>query len=177
MATLEDLQAQIELMKAQLATQGGYKTDMAGRSPVTGPYTNLLDPKPSAHTPKANFYFEGQDLKFPPYRFQPFPTIRYRVTETGVEERTIRSLAELQTLGDEWQIGEPSLTPPSPLEAVEDALASLTPEERAAVLAESQVQRKANLTAKLAALPVADVASVAEATPQKRKPGRPRKVE
>ena len=178
--TIEELQAQLELMKAQIATQGGYQTAQGGRSPVTGPYTNLLDPKPSAHVPKANFFFEGQDT-VPKWTgpYQPFPCIRFRVTPSGVEERTFKSLAELTAAGDEWQIGYPDVAPASPTEELEDALASLTAEERNAVLAEAQVQRRAVLTAKLAALPATDVATVADASaaPMKRKPGRPRKGE
>lgn len=177
MASVDDLQAQIDLMKAQMASQGGYRSDAQGRSPVNGPYTNLLEPKPSAHTPKANFFFEGMDLPKVPYVYKPFPCIRYRVTETGIEERTIKNQSQLDALGPEWQIGEPNVEPPSRLEEVEDALASLTPEERAAVVAESHVERKAAIRSKLATLSPADLAGVADASAVPKKRGRPRKID
>ena len=180
--TIEELQAQIELMKAQMASQGGYKTDQAGRSPVTGPYTNLLDPPPSAHTPKANFFFEGQNLRFPPYQYQPFPCIRFRVTDHGVEERTFKNLKELTEAGDEWQIGMPDVSPPSEMELLADSFNSLTEQERALVLSEQQAQRKDSVTTRLASLRpdelerLLGLLSVPEGSEPPRRRGRPRKV-
>lgn len=171
--TFEELQAQVAALTAQLQSQ-----QTGGRTPeIRKPLTNLLDPPPSATVAKPNFFFEGRTSV---ERTQPgpFPAVRFRLTEQGVEERSCRSQAELDALGPEWQIGEPNVAPPSKLDEVEDALASLTPEERAAVVAESQVQRRAAITAKLAALSPSDVATVAEASvaPLKRRPGRPRKA-
>lgn len=181
--TIEDLMAQIELMKAQMASQGGYKTDQTGRSPVTGPYTNLLDPPPSAHTPKANFFFEGQNT-VPKWngQYQPFPCIRFRVTEHGVQERTFKSLKELTDAGDEWQIGAPDVTPPSEMELLADSFNSLTEQERALVLAEQQAQRKDSVTSRLASLRpdelerLLGLLAVPEGSEPPKRRGRPRKV-
>lgn len=171
--TFEELQAQVQALTAQLQAQ-----QTTGRtSEIRKPLSNLLYPPPSATVAKPNFFFEGMNSV---ERTQPgpFPALRFRLTEEGVEERAIRSQAEMDALGPEWQMGVPVVEAPGKLDEVEDALASLTPDERAAVLAESHVQRRSAITAKLAALPLADLAGVADASaaPRKRGPGRPRKV-
>ena len=171
--TFEELQAQVAALTQQLQSQ-----QTTGRTTeIRRPLTNLLDPPPSATVAKPNFFFEGRNSveRTPP---GPFPALRFRLTDRGIEERAVRTQSELDALGPEWQIGAPNVEPPTALEEVEDALASLTAEERAAVLTEAHSQRRSAITAKLASLSAAEVATVADAsaTPQKRGPGRPRKV-
>jgi len=165
--TFEELQAQVAALTSQLQSQ-----QTSGRTTeIRKPLSNLLYPPPSATVAKPNFFFEGGNSveRVSP---SPFPAIRFKLTETGIEERAARNQVELEALeADGWQCGHPEQMPVSKTEEVEDALASLTPEERSAVIAESHVQRRAALTAKLAALPAADAASVsdASATRPKRK--------
>lgn len=170
--TFEELQAQVAQLTQQLQTQ---QQQVTGRSTeIRKPLSNLLDPPPSATVAKPNFFFEGRNSV---ERTQPgpFPALRFRLTETGIEEKACKNQADLDALGPEWQVGHPVVTPLSPSEEIEDALASLTPEERAAVLAESHVQRRSALTAKLAALAPADLAGVADASAAPKR-GRPRKT-
>jgi len=173
--TFDELKAQVEALTQQLQTQ---QQQVTGRSSeIRKPLSNLLYPPPSATVAKPNFFFEGANSV---ERTQPgpFPAVRFKLTESGVEERAARNQSELDALeADGWQRGMPEQMPVSQTDEVEDALASLTPEERTMVIAESQVQRRAALTARLAALPAADAAAVSDASATlKRKPGRPKKA-
>lgn len=171
--TIEELQAQVAALTAQVQNQ-----QTTGRtSEIRKPLSNLLYPPPSATVAKPNFFFEGL-TSIERTSPGPFPAIRFKLTENGIQERAAKNAEELEALeGDGWQKGMPEQMPVSQTDEVEDALASLTPEERALVIAESQVQRRAALTAKLAALPASDAAAVSDASATlKRKPGRPKKV-
>ena len=172
--TQQELEARVEALTAQLQQQSP-----TGRSTeIRKPLTNLLDPPPSATVAKPNFFFEGRnsvERTLP----GPFPAVRFRLTEQGVQERAAKNQAELDALeADGWHTGEPVTAPVSRLDAMTDALASLSESERSAVLAEQEKTRLSTIQAQLASLSADDLARVLEASatgPAKRGPGRPKK--
>jgi hypothetical protein len=168
--SLEELQAQVDALTAALWSQGG-QTDR--RQATIGPHTNLLHPPPSATVAKQNFFYDGMNL---PHVRTEFPVLRFRLTETGVEERFCKTQKDVDALGDEWTAIPPSIELPSPLESLEEAMAGLTDEERALVMNEQKNVRLRAIQAQLAALSADDLASLS-GIPVKRKPGRPKKVE
>ena len=172
--TLEQLQAQVEALTAQLQAQSVAQTTGQRTPEIRKPLTNLLHPKPSATVAKPNFFYEGMDLPHIPGK--PFPTLRYRLTATGVEERCCRTAAEIVALGDGWSEAPPSVDLPSPLESVQDAMDALTPEERTLVMEEQRKTRLSAIQRMLAELPPDDLASVQAGGPVKRGPGRPKKA-
>lgn len=170
--TLQELQTQVELLTAALAKQ----SSADGRtSPVRVPLSDLLHPPPSATVAKPNFFYDGMDQ---PKGFgKPFPTLRYRLTETGVEERCCRSASEVLALGDEWSQVPPTLELPSPMESLGEAMASLSDDERRLVMEEQKKVRLSAIQAQLAALSPEDLASLTSGAVAPRKRGRPKKVE
>ena len=114
--SFEDLQAQVELLTAALQSQGMGGT-LGQRSPVLGPHTNLLSPPPSAKVAKQNFFYDGMDL---PSTRTDFPVLRFRLTETGVQEKCCKNQKEVDALGEEWVTTPPTMDLPSPLEALEE---------------------------------------------------------
>ena len=169
--TLEQLEAQVAMLTAALQAQSA-----PARSPVVGQLSNLLEPRPSATVAKANYFFEGMNL--PAVKGKPYPTLRYRLTDTGVEERCCRNAAEVESLSDEWSSIPPSVDLPSPMESLEEAMATLTDEERQMVMHEQRNVRLSAIKAQLALLNAEDLASVqGVAPPVKRKAGRPRKTD
>lgn len=173
--TLEALQAQVEALTAQLtATQSGLNTPSSGRTPVLGPLKNLLYPPPSATVAKPNFFYDGMNLPNVPGK--PFPTLRFRLTDTGVEERCCRTAADVIALGDGWSEIPPSVELPSPLESVQEAMEALTPEERTVVMEEQRKTRLSAIQRMLADLPPEELAALQAGAPVKRGPGRPKKL-
>jgi hypothetical protein len=174
MMTFEELRAQVAALTQQLqSSQVGQRTPE-----IRKPIQNLLDPPPSATVAKPNFFFEGRNSveRTVP---GPFPAVRFRLTEQGVQERAAKNQAELDALeADGWHTGEPVTAPVSRLDAMTDALASLSEAERSAVLAEQEKTRLGTIQAQLASLSADDLARVLEASasPVKRGPGRPRKT-
>ena len=169
--TLQELQTQVELLTAALA-----KSTSDGRtSPVRVPLSNLLSPPPSATVAKPNFFYDGMDQ--PKVHGKPFPTLRYRLTETGVEERCCRNASELASLNDEWVEIPPSVELPSPMESLGEAMASLSDDERRLVMEEQKKVRLSAIQAQLAALSPEDLASLTSGAVAPRKRGRPRKTE
>ena len=173
--TFEELQAQVAALTQQLQSQ-----QPGQRTPeIRKPIQNLLDPPPSATVAKPNFFFEGRNSveRTVP---GPFPAIRFKLTETGVEERAAKNQSELDALeAAGWHPGMPDVAPVSRLDAMTDALASLSESERSAVLAEQEKTRLSTIQAQLASLSADDLARVLEASatgPAKRGPGRPRKT-
>jgi hypothetical protein len=171
MATLQELEAQVAALTAALKSQGGLVTN--GRSPVVGPLSNLLHPRPSATVAKATYFYDGMDQPSNPGT--PFPALRFRLTETGVQERCIRTPEELATLGPEWLAIPPNLDLPSPLESLQDQMASLTEDERRTVMEEQKKVRLSAIQAALAALSPEELASLTGGGASKRR-GRPPKV-
>lgn len=169
--TLEELQAQVESL-----TQALHQQQPGGRTPeIRKPLTNLLSPPPSATLAKPNFFYDGMANPSTPRK--PFPTLRYRLTETGVEERCCRNATEVAALGAEWDSVPPSVELPSPLESLGDAMASLTEAERRQVFEEQRRVRLSAIQTQLANLSPEDLASLQQGVPMKRGPGRPKKVE
>lgn len=172
--TLEALQAQVEALTAALATQQEQQKTGQRTPEIRKPLTNLLNPPPSATVAKPNFFYDGMNLPNVPGK--PFPTLRYRLTENGVEERCCRTVAEVVALGDDWSPVPPSVDLPSPLESIQDALEALTPEERATVMEEQRKTRLAAIQRMISELPPEDLASLQAGAPVKRGPGRPKKA-
>jgi hypothetical protein len=170
--SFEDLQAQVELLTAALQSQGMGGT-LGQRSPVLGPHTNLLSPPPSAKVAKQNFFYDGMDL---PSTRTDFPVLRFRLTETGVQEKCCKNQKEVDALGDEWVTTPPTMDLPSPLEALEDAMASLNEDEKRMVMEEQKKVRLGAIQSQLAALSEDELATLS-GIPVKRKPGRPKKVD
>jgi len=173
--TLEALQAQVEALTEALKSQGGGLAPTGRRSPVVGQLTNLLYPPPSATVAKANYFYEGMNLPHNPGT--PFPALRFRLTEDGVEEKCVRNQTELDALGSEWSPIPPSLDLPSPFEAIQDQLAALSDEERRLVMQEQQKTRLSAIQAMLATLSPEEVAAIAGGQPAPKKKGRPKKVQ
>jgi hypothetical protein len=171
--TIEELTAQVELLTAALQAQG-QATGLGQRSPILGPHKNLLDPKPSAKVAKQNFFYDGMEL---PSTRTEFPMLRFRLTETGVEEKCIRSKKELDALSDEWMEASPTMELPSPMESLGEAMASLSEDERRLVMEEQKKVRLSAIQAQLAALSPEDLASLTSGAVAPRKRGRPRKTE
>lgn len=169
--TLEDLQAQVAALTAALQSQGG-QTDR--RQATVGPHQNLLHPKPSATVAKQNFFYDGMDL---PSTRTEFPVLRYRLTDSGVQEKCCKTQKDVDALGEDWVAIPPSVELPSPLESLEDAMASLTPEERQFVMEQQKTVRLDAIKAQLANLSPEELASLGSGLPPKRKPGRPKKVD
>jgi hypothetical protein len=170
--TLQELQTQVELLTAALAKQSASD----GRtSPIRVPLSNLLSPPPSATVAKPNFFYEGMDQ--PKVHGKPFPTLRYRLTETGVEERCFRTASELASLSDEWTEMPPTMELPSPMESLGEAMASLSDAEKILVMEEQKKVRLSAIQTQLAALSPEDLASLTSGAVAPRKRGRPKKVE
>lgn len=169
--TIEELQTQVEALTAALQSQG---TQIDRRQAHIGAHKDLLHPPPSASVAKQNFFYDGMSL---PHVRTEFPVLRFRLTETGVEERCCKNAKEVEALGSEWTATPPTIDLPSPLESLEALMATLSPEDRELVMVEQRNVRLRAIQTQLAALSPEDLEAVGSGIPMKRKPGRPKKVD
>ena len=166
--------SEIASLKSQLLG-GPAGLDAHGRSPMKPRQLHDLNRLPTADDPRPLFVPSAvtpADWIVGPGT--PFPRLMWH-TETN-EERTVHSAAEMASYEGEWTAVPPAATAPNPMADLQEALASLTDAERAALQQAQQADRMKALQAKLAAMsPEAVEALLAgQALPAKR--GRPKKA-
>jgi hypothetical protein len=104
----------------------------------------------------------------------PFPRLMWHTETNG--ERTVHSAAEMALYEGEWTAVPPVASAPNPMADLQEALASLTDAERAALHQAQQADRMKSLQAKLAAMSPEAVEALLAGQPAPAKRGRPKKV-
>ena len=130
------------------------------RSPVRQPLTDLREPAdPKAKLNRPNFFFEMG--KAEPYRYQPYPALRYKLVNGRIEERRVENATEdNRAQADGWADVPPYSPPPtveqqkaSEVQAIKESLAEMTPEERQQILAAYAERRRQTVLDRLSAMP------------------------
>jgi len=166
--TPDQLQALVALAEAQ--------GDAIGRTGARKFLHDLREPtNPKARLNRPSFFWSADaDPNAKPYTHQAYPKLMFRLEDDQVVETVVFTQAAEQALGDRWSAAPPLVERQSSEDAVMAELASLSEEDRAAVLESQRQARLVSITSRLDKL---SDAALARVTGQpKRGPGRPKRA-